>query len=86
MAKVENVEEIIIDYLQFVRDNADRAEFDNEDGWSLSDLIILASEYANRDTRVEFDKDKCDTARRIAACADSYCSDTCNMKCPYEKQ
>ena len=35
--------DIILDYLQFVRDNADR--FDNEDGWSLSDLIILATEY-----------------------------------------
>lgn len=36
---------IILDFLQFVRDNADREEFDNKDGWALSDLIILATEY-----------------------------------------
>ena len=33
----------ILDYLQFVRDNADK--YDSEDGWELSDLIILATEY-----------------------------------------
>ena len=37
---------IILDFLQFVRDNADREEFDNEDGWALSDLITLATEFA----------------------------------------
>lgn len=36
---------IILDFLQYVRDNADREEFNNEDGWALSDLIILATEY-----------------------------------------
>lgn len=37
--------DIILDYLQFVRDNADREDFDNKDGWALADLIILATEY-----------------------------------------
>lgn len=38
-------QDIILDFLQFVSDNADREEFDFGDGWALSDLIILATEY-----------------------------------------
>lgn len=32
-----------------------------------------------------FNEEKCRTARHFAACADSYCSDNCNMQCPHEK-
>ena len=35
----------ILDFLQFVRDNAGREELNNKDGWALSDLIILAEEF-----------------------------------------
>ena len=38
-------QDIILDFLQFVSDNADREEFGFVDGWALSDLIILATEY-----------------------------------------
>lgn len=37
----------IEEFLQFVYDNANREEFDNKDGWALSDLIILSEEFKN---------------------------------------
>ena len=35
----------ITDFLQFVCDNANNEEYDNEDGWAMSDLIDLELEY-----------------------------------------
>ena len=42
--------DIITDFLQYLRDNANNYDYDTNEGWALSDLIILADEYCNKDT------------------------------------
>lgn len=46
---------VITSFLQYVRDNSDNPEYDNENGWSLADLIDLSIKFSNA-------KEHCDVA------------------------
>lgn len=46
---ISHKQELITDFLQYVRDNAGKFDYDANEGWALSDLIILSDEYCDKE-------------------------------------
>lgn len=71
---------IITDFLQYVRDNADNYDADN--GWDLADLIDLSIKFCNAE---EYNNDFCEhtLGSGVTSCGKIFRGDSESGKCPY---